>query len=143
MKTYKYSEVGGNHYERFSIEPVHVMIAFNCNWFQGEALKYISRFMYKSDNYIGQVSDLNKAIHILSMAKELNPIVKNTFSSKEWQILEDFKLQYKNDLSKIIDAYYFYEVAITHLLIGSWDTAINSTISLLNVYSTNWYEKNH
>lgn len=143
MKTFNdICEVGGNHYERFSIEPVHVMVAFSCNWFQGEALNHISRFLYKSDTYVDQVKDLKKAVHILSMAKELNPKVYYEANSKEWQILEDFKLQYKNDLSKIPDGYYFYEVATTHLLIGNWDVAINATLSLLNTYS-GWYEKNH
>ena len=53
-----------------------------------------------------------------------------------------FKHQFKNDLSKIIDADYFFGLALTHLLIGNWDMAINSTFSLLNAYSS-WYAKNH
>lgn len=142
MKVGNFSEVGGNHYERFSIEPVHIIAIFSCNWFQGEALNHISRFLYKSNIYVEQVKDLKKAIHILNMAKELDPPVKLSFTSDDWDKLELFKHQFKNDLSKIIDANYFFGLALTHLLIGNWDIAINSTLSLLNAYSS-WYAKNH
>jgi len=57
---------GGNHYERLKVEPVKVFVAFNFNWFQGEILKYTSRFQYKNGE-----QDLNKAIHISSMAVDL------------------------------------------------------------------------
>lgn len=57
---------GGNHYERLNVEPVRVIVAFNFNWFQGEILKYVSRFQYKNGE-----QDLCKAIHIASMAVDL------------------------------------------------------------------------
>lgn len=57
---------GGNHYERLKVEPIKVFAAFNFNWFQGEILKYISRFQFKNGE-----QDLCKAIHISSMAVDL------------------------------------------------------------------------
>ena len=50
---------GGNHYERLKVEPIKVFVAFNFNWFQGEILKYVSRFQFKNGE-----QDLCKAIHI-------------------------------------------------------------------------------
>lgn len=65
-------QVSGTHYN-MSIEPVHIMAALNLNWFQGEILKYVSRHHRKNG-----VTDLNKAIHVCDMAKDLeitnNPI---------------------------------------------------------------------
>ncbi len=57
---------GGNHYERLKVEPIRVIVAFNFNWFQGEILKYTSRFQYKNGE-----QDLCKAIHISSIAVDL------------------------------------------------------------------------
>ena len=57
---------GGNHYERLKVEPIKVFVAFNFNWFQGEILKYVSRFQFKNGE-----QDLCKAIHISSMAVDL------------------------------------------------------------------------
>ena len=59
-------QVGGNHYERLKVEPIKVFAAFNFNWFQGEILKYVSRFQFKNGE-----QDLCKAIHISSMAVDL------------------------------------------------------------------------
>lgn len=59
-------QVGGNHYERLKVEPVKVFVAFNFNYFQASILKYISRFPWKNGE-----QDLNKAIHIASMAVDL------------------------------------------------------------------------
>lgn len=41
------NQVGGNHYQ-FEIEPVHLMVKYNLNWFQGEILKYVSRHTNKN-----------------------------------------------------------------------------------------------
>ena len=59
-------EVNGNHYERLEIEPVVLFKELKLNWFQAEPIKYISRFVNKNG-----VSDLNKAKHIISMAKDM------------------------------------------------------------------------
>lgn len=56
-------QVGGTHYERLKIQPIKLFIHFKLNWFQGEAIKYPSRFPYK-----GGLKDLQKAVHIMDMA---------------------------------------------------------------------------
>lgn len=64
-------QVGGTHYERLKIQPVKLFVEFKLNWFQGEAIKYPSRFPYK-----GGLKDLQKAVHIMDMASvylEPNP----------------------------------------------------------------------
>lgn len=69
------NQVNGSHYEGIGkIEPVHLMVEYNLNWFQGEILKYVSRHWTKNG-----IIDLNKAIHIADMAIDLKPI----YQSKE------------------------------------------------------------
>lgn len=51
------NQVGGTHYQ-FEIEPVHLMVKYNLNWFQGEVLKYVSRHTNKNGK-----QDLEKALH--------------------------------------------------------------------------------
>ena len=59
-------QVGGNHDERLKVVPIKVFVAFNFDWYQGEILKYVSRFQFKNGE-----QDLCKAIHISSMAVDL------------------------------------------------------------------------
>lgn len=56
-------QVGGNHYSRFGIEPIDLIIKLNLNWFQGEILKYVSRFPYKNKK-----EDLAKAFSVCTLA---------------------------------------------------------------------------
>lgn len=58
-------QVGGTHYERLKIQPVKLFVHYKLNWFQGEAIKYPSRFPHK-----GGLNDLQKAVHIMDMAHE-------------------------------------------------------------------------
>ena len=68
-------QVNGSHYEGIGkIEPVHLMVEYNLNWFQGEILKYVSRHWTKNG-----ITDLMKAIHIADMSIDLKPI----YQSKE------------------------------------------------------------
>lgn len=60
------SEVAGSYYEKLEIEPVTLFKAFNMNWFQGEIIKYVSRFKNKNG-----LQDLNKASHISQIAIDL------------------------------------------------------------------------
>lgn len=74
------NQVGGTHYQ-FEIEPVHLMVKYNLNWFQGEILKYVSRHT----NTNGK-QDLEKALHICDMAKT-NHYFKNIFIRERRRIL--------------------------------------------------------
>lgn len=106
-------QVGGNHYERLKVEPVKVFAAFNFNWFQGEILKYVSRFHFKNGE-----QDLCKAIHIAQMASDLKifekkkkkPIIfKKFIYQKRYlnDLIEDYRKQFTD-----------YEEYMTIILIG-------------------------
>ena len=102
--------VGGNHYERLKVEPVRVIAAFNFNWFQGEILKYVSRFQFKNGE-----QDLNKAIHISQMAVDLK--IKSKFRTIKFTKLMVTK-KWLNDLVEDYRKQFEYEEYITVILIG-------------------------
>lgn len=135
------SEVEGNHYERLPIEPVNIFSLFNVNWFQGEAIKYISRFLYKHVTIEGKLKDLYKASHIVSMALDLNigsPSLKKLTSSN-LKILLMYKNQFKEDLKSIDqDSFFNFEMAIDKILIGNYYEARFFIDKLINSY-TNKY----
>ena len=74
-------QVGGTHYERLEIQPIKLFVQYKLNWFQGEAIKYPSRFPYK-----GGLDDLQKSIHIMDMALEyFGPTL---FDEQDFQLYE-------------------------------------------------------
>lgn len=60
-------QVGGNHYKDVGIQPVEYIKANNLDYFEGNAVKYITRHRVK-----GGRADLEKAIHYLQMILELD-----------------------------------------------------------------------
>ncbi len=60
-------QVGGDHYKSTSIQPVEYIRANNLDYFEGNAVKYITRHRSK-----GGVKDLEKAIHYLQMLIEMD-----------------------------------------------------------------------
>lgn len=68
MKTMKRKnkQVGGSHYESLKIEPIELFVKYNVNWFQGEVIKYCSRFLNKNGK-----QDLLKAIQVCDLADSL------------------------------------------------------------------------
>lgn len=67
-------QLGGSHYESLNIEPIEVFVKFNLNWFQGEVIKYCSRFQNKNGK-----EDLLKAIQVCDLAGELGLNTKPIF----------------------------------------------------------------
>ena len=60
-------QVGGDHYKQFKgFEPWDVIVAWDLNYLEGTALKYISRWKHKNGT-----EDLRKAIHFLEKAIEV------------------------------------------------------------------------
>ena len=106
------SQVDGNHYERLKVEPVKIMAAFNFNWFQGEILKYVSRFPYK-----GLENDLSKAIHISQMAIDLKILEKKKKRPPKFVKLIRSK-RYLMDLVEDYRKQFDYEEYVTIILIG-------------------------
>lgn len=58
-------QVGGGHYKKCKVQPVEYTYKNRLDWFQGECIKYVTRFRDK-----GGEQDLDKAIHILQLLKE-------------------------------------------------------------------------
>lgn len=59
-------QVGGSHYKGKAIQPWDYVAANNLGYFEGTAIKYITRWREK-----GGVPDLQKAIHFLEKLIEL------------------------------------------------------------------------
>ena len=95
-------QVGGSHYERLKIQPINLFIKYNLNWFQGEAIKYVSRFPNK-----GGKEDLQKALHIMRLALEnFGPLL---WSSKEYQLVEEGSEPYIEAYTAQFSNNYFLE----------------------------------
>ena len=59
-------QVGGGHYKDRGIQPVEYIHANDLDFFQGNVVKYVTRWRDK-----GGVQDLEKAAHYLAMYIEL------------------------------------------------------------------------
>ena len=104
-------QVGGHHYERLKVEPVKVFATFNFNWFQGEILKYVSRFPFKNGE-----QDLGKAIHIAQMAVDLKVGEKKKKKVKFTKLV--YEKKYLSDLVEDYRKQFEYEEYVTIILIG-------------------------
>lgn len=60
------TQVGGNHYKGYSIQPIEYAMANNLNYCQANAIKYVTRYRDK-----GGKEDLLKAIHNIELLIEL------------------------------------------------------------------------
>lgn len=61
----KEKQIGGKHYQK-TIQPWDIIEAYNLDFWEGNALKYILRYKEKNG-----VEDLNKAIHYLEYLIEV------------------------------------------------------------------------
>lgn len=59
-------QVDGDHYKKYKIQPAQYSHANNLDWYQGEIVKYITRFRDK-----GRKKDLEKIIHLVQVLIEL------------------------------------------------------------------------
>lgn len=60
------SQVGGQHYKMYGIQPIQYAMANNLNYCQANAIKYVTRYRDK-----GGKEDLEKAIHNIQILMEL------------------------------------------------------------------------
>lgn len=60
------TQVGGSHYKSKAIQPVEYIHANGIGYFEGNVIKYVTRWREK-----GGVNDLAKAIHYLELLIEL------------------------------------------------------------------------
>ena len=128
-------EVNGNHYERLEIEPVVLFKELKLNWFQAEPIKYISRFVNKNG-----VSDLNKAKHIISMAKDMGIFItipeRVTIlqflrdGNKETELIQRYMVQFRDwfirSKSEEINTDYYRKFCdlIMNIILCQWSKAL-------------------
>lgn len=58
---------GGSHYKQWTIQPVEYILANDLNFFEGNAIKYVTRNRRKKS----AVEDLKKAIHYIQLQLKL------------------------------------------------------------------------
>ena len=56
--TYDSSQIGGNHYTKFPIQPYEFISKNDLSFFQGNVIKYVCRYQRK-----GGIEDLKKIVH--------------------------------------------------------------------------------
>tara|TARA_R100000482_G_C4978091_1_gene82063 strand:- start:151 stop:477 length:327 start_codon:yes stop_codon:yes gene_type:complete len=54
----QYTQVGGNHYTKFPIQPYEFISKNDLSFFQGNVVKYVCRYQRK-----GGIEDLKKIVH--------------------------------------------------------------------------------
>lgn len=70
IKSAKDIQVGGTHYKDLKIQPSDYIYENNLNWYQGNAIKYLSRYDRKNSDTAKQIEDLKKAIHYIQLLIE-------------------------------------------------------------------------
>ena len=70
IKSAKDTQVGGDHYKKLKIQVSDYIYENNLNWYQGNAIKYLSRYNSKNSDTAKQIEDLNKAIHYIQLLIE-------------------------------------------------------------------------
>ena len=66
-------QVGGDHYKNLAIQPAEYIYANNIGFFEGNVIKYVSRWRQKNG-----IADLEKASHYIDLWIELES-KKNEF----------------------------------------------------------------
>lgn len=72
------SEEGGEHYRRHQYETWDVIKDWDLGYFDGNAVKYLSRWKHKHATHEGRIADLQKARHYIDKLIEIE-----TFHKKE------------------------------------------------------------
>jgi len=70
IKSAKDTQVGGNHYLDLKIQVSDYIHENNLNWYQGNAIKYLSRYNRKNSDTSIQIQDLKKAVHYIQLLIE-------------------------------------------------------------------------
>ena len=65
-------QVGGTHYKGLQMQPIILITKANCDFIQGNIIKYITRYKNKNGK-----QDIEKCIHYAQLAIELLPDEKN------------------------------------------------------------------
>lgn len=66
----KNTQIGGDHYKDLKIQVSDYIHENNLNWYQGNAIKYVSRYNRKNSDTSMQIQDLKKAVHYIQLLIE-------------------------------------------------------------------------
>ena len=77
-KTAKDTQVGGDHYKNYEIQPIDYIIANDIPFVEGNIIKYVTRWRDK-----GGVSDLRKAQHYIQLLIEVEIEADEAFEQIE------------------------------------------------------------
>jgi len=66
------TQVAGNHYKQFQIEPWDAIVDWNLGYLDGNAVKYLSRWRHKNG-----IEDLKKARHYIDKLLEIEQANNN------------------------------------------------------------------
>lgn len=108
-------QVGGSHYENLYIEPVQFFVSMNTNWFQGEVVKYCSRFLNKNGK-----EDLLKAQQVCQLATQFGLNQAKLFQCEDH---EDFikkycgQFEYSDRMELICQAILKNNYPVAHIFI--------------------------
>lgn len=130
-KTSNLHQVGGDHYESLKIQPIKLFVRYNLNWFQGEAIKYLSRFPKK-----GGKQDIEKAIHILKLAITLEGESPTLFEQQDYDLKNDFHIetyvnQFRGDFFKEPCSIYYLRMFIYDVINHNYKRAIVELNSII------------
>lgn len=82
-------QISGNHYKEMSIQPWTYVHANNLGYFEGSAIKYITRWRNK-----GGIADIQKAIHFLEKLIELEVASKSSTPTTDPMVIGTGKPAY-------------------------------------------------
>ena len=71
----QYTQVGGNHYTKFPIQPYEFISKNDLSFFQGNVIKYVCRYLYKN-----KIEDLEKIKHYCDLEIKKLKDMKNAKS---------------------------------------------------------------
>ena len=93
------TQVGGTHYKNLPYQPVELIAKLDLNFFQGNIIKYLSRYKGKNGK-----EDLQKAIHYAELANSLNVNSYVFFGENLFKELGDYceKNNFGKDILEIL-----------------------------------------
>lgn len=118
-------QVAGTHYSRLRIEPVDLMVIFKMDWFQGEILKYSSRYNHKNG-----LEDLKKAISVCQLAIDRGLASEDLYAELDLRenrkVLEEYINQFNCTqlwylVPSIIKRNYYYSIELLEEMIHDYE----------------------
>lgn len=109
-------QVGGTHYKECAYQPVKFCADLNLNFFQGNIVKYITRYKDKNGR-----EDLEKVIHYAQIGDELQP--RNFVTSKAGELI--IKYTEANSLSPLVSG------VIRGAVFQNWNRVINGVTRII------------